>query len=156
MSAAIDRRKLTFQSLDEALADAQQLASGEFRTTGNHTFGQILNHLALSQDVAAGRVEAPPPPWFMKLMLPLMRRMVINSKPLNPGVKLPRQGESFLWPDQEFVVPSSLEYFKDSVEYYTSNGPLEIHPFFGKLTRAEADQLSCRHAALHLSFVHPA
>ena len=156
MATVVDRRDLAFNNIDEVLADAQQLAAGEVRTSGSHTFGQILNHLALSQDVAAGRVQAPPPPFFMKLMLPIMRRMVINAKPLKPGVKLPRQGESFFWPDKEFDVPSAMEYFTDSVAYYKSHGPLEIHPFFGKLTREEADQLTCRHAALHLSFVHPA
>ena len=156
MATGIDRRELAFRNLDEVLADVQQLASGEFRTTGNHTFGQILNHLALSQDVSAGRIEAPPPPFFMKLMMPIMRRMVINSKPLKPGIKLPQQGESFFWPDKEFDVPSALEYFRDSVAYYNDNGPLEVHPFFGRLTKEDADALTCRHAALHLSFVHPA
>lgn len=151
-----ERRELKFQSLDEVLQEVETLAAGKVRTTGNHSFGQILNHLALSQDVSAGRVQPPPPPFFMKLMMPLMKRMIINSKPLKPGVKLPAKGEAFFWPNKEFDVPASLEYFKDSVDYYKSNGPLDVHPFFGKITSAECDELNCRHAALHLSFVHPA
>ena len=154
--APTERRELTFRSLDEVVAEAERLAAGEVRTTGAHSFGQILNHLALSQDVSTGRVVGPPPPWFMRLMLPLMKRMVINSKPLKPGVKLPSKGEAFFWPDKEFDVPSALQYLRESTEYYQRNGPLDKHPFFGKLTREENDQLSCRHAALHLSFVHPA
>ena len=70
-----ERRDLRFQNLDEVLAEVERLASGEVRTTGNHTFGQILNHLALGHDVAAGRAQAPPPPFFMRLMMPLMKRM---------------------------------------------------------------------------------
>ena len=151
-----ERRELTFQNLDEVVAEAERLASGEVRTTGNHSFGQILNHLALSQDVATGRVVGPAPPFFMRLMMPFMKRMIINPKPLKPGVKLPAKGEAFFWPDQEFDVPSALQRLKESTEYYNSQGPLEKHPFFGKLTRDECDQLNCRHAALHLSFVHPA
>ena len=50
MTANPERRVLTFQSLDEVIADAERLAAGKVRTTGSHTFGQILNHLALSQD----------------------------------------------------------------------------------------------------------
>lgn len=151
-----ERRELTFQNLDEVVAEAERLAAGEVRTTGNHSFGQILNHLAVSHDVSTGRVTAPPPPLFMRLMMPLMKRMVINSKPLKPGIKLPAKGEAFFWPDRDIDVASGLNYLRESAEYYKSNGPVEKHPFFGKLTRAEADQLNCRHAALHLSFVHPA
>ena len=156
MAAQPERRNLTFQNLDEVVAEVERLASGEVRTTGHHSFAEILNHLALSHDVSTGRVVAPPPPLIMKLMLPLMKRMVINSKPMKPGIKLPAKGESFFWPAKSIEVPVALEYLKDSIQYYKTKGPLQKHPFFGKLTQAEADELNCRHAALHLSFVHPA
>jgi len=156
MAAELERRELTFQNLDEVVAEAERLASGDVRVTGNHSFGQILNHLALSQDVSSGRTVAPPPPFFMKLMRPLIRRMVINSKPLTPGVKLPAKGESFFWPKEEFDVATALQALKESTQNYHASGPLAVHPFFGKLTKDEADSLNCRHAALHLSFVHPA
>lgn len=148
------RRELTFQTLDDAVAEAERLCSCEVRVSGKHSFGQILNHLAVSLDVSTGRATAPPPPFFMKLMRPLMKRMVINAKPLKPGVSLPAKAETFFWPDKEFDVASAVQRLKDSTDYYKKNGPLENHPFFGKLTPTEADQLNCRHAALHLSFVH--
>ncbi|QDV52134.1 DUF1569 domain-containing protein [Gimesia fumaroli] len=150
-----ERRKLEFRNLDEILAEVEKLASEDVRTTGNHTFGEILNHLALSLDVATGRVQGPPPPLFMRLIMPLMKRMVINSKPLKPGIKLPAKGEAFFWPDKEFDVPATVDYFKEAVNYYKVNGPIEKHPFFGKISKADCDELNCRHAALHLSFVHP-
>ena len=153
MAANPERRELAFQTIDEVVAEAERLASGEVSTTGAHSFGQILNHLALSHDVSTGRVVAPPPPFMMKLMMPLMKRMVINSKPMKPGIKLPAKGEAFFWPNKEFDVPTALQYFKESVEYYKSNGPLQRHPFFGKITKEQCDELNCRHAALHLSFV---
>ncbi len=156
MAEADERRELSFANLDEVTAEIERLAAGEVRTTGNHSFGQIINHLALSQDTSSGRATAPPPPFMMRLMMPLMRRMVINPKPLKPGVKLPSASESFFWPDKEFEVPAAIADFKESVAYYKANGPLEKHPFFGKLSKEECDQLNCRHAALHLSFVHPA
>ena len=155
MSEKPERRELRFQNLDEVLLEVERLASGEVRTTGSHTFGQILNHLALSHDVASGRAQAPAPPFLMRLMMPLMKRMVINSKPFKPGIQLPAKGESFFWPDKEFDVPSTVKYFQESVDYYKSNGPLEKHPFFGKISKADCDELNCRHAGLHLSFVHP-
>ncbi len=156
MAAQLEQRDLTFQNLDEVVAEAERLAAGDVRTTGKHSFGQILNHLTLSQDVSTGRVVAPPPPFFMKLIMPLIRRMVINSKPLKPGIKLPAKNEAFFWPDKEFDVASALDQLKKSTEYYKANGPMPVHPFFGKLTKEEANELNCRHAALHLGFVHPA
>lgn len=67
-----------------------------------------------------------------------------------------KDGEAFSWPDKQIDVSAGLQSFKEAVEYYNSSGPLEKHPFFGRLTRRESDELNCRHAALHLSFVHPA
>lgn len=151
-----ERRELSFSDFDAVLEEVDRLASGEVRTVGNHTFGEILNHLAISHDVSAGRLQAPPPPLFVRLLMPLIRRTVIHSKPLKPGFKLPASGESFFWPAGEFETSSSVARFKESVEYFRTNGPLEKHPFFGKLTSAECNQLQCRHAALHLGFVHPA
>ena len=156
MTGSSDRRELSFNSLADAVAEVERLASGEVRTTGNHSFGQIIEHLALSLDVGAGRLTAPKPPFFMKLMMPLIRRMVLNDKPLEPGVKLPAQGEAFFWPDKEFNVSEALDHLKDSVSHYQKHGPLEKHPFFGNLTREQSEDLNIRHAALHLSFVHPA
>lgn len=156
MNSQSTPRELSFSHLDEVVAEAERLASGEVHTIGQHTFGQILHHLAVSQDVSTGRVTAPSPPFFMKLMMPLIRRSVINNKPLKPGVKLPEKAESFFWPDQDFEVTEALQKYKDSTAYYKANGPLDIHPVFGKLTRQEADQLNCQHAALHLGFVHSA
>jgi len=155
MATKPERRKLTFESLEEIIAEAERLARGEVRTTGHHTFGQILNHLAVSQNVSSGLATAPPPPFFMRLMRPIIKRVAINSRPLKPGIKLPAKGESFFWPNKDFEVAEALQHLKESSEYYNSHGPLAVHPFFGKLTTVEADSLNYRHAALHLSFVHP-
>lgn len=155
MATAPERRELKFNSLDEVVAEAERLAAGEVRTTGSHTFAEILNHLAISQDAAAGRKQAPPPPFFMKLMLPFIRMMVLNGKPLKPGIKLPAKGESFFWPDKNIDLPTALTNLKESTQYYQTNGALEKHPFFGKMSAEVSEDFNCRHAALHLSFVHP-
>ena len=58
--------------------------------------------------------------------------------------------------DQEFEVQGALAHLKESVEHYKSEGPMPKHPMFGKLSREQHDRLNCRHAELHLSFVHRA
>ena len=156
MSEKPERRELEFSSLEDAVAEIERLAGGKVRTTGKHSFGQIINHLAVSLDQSTGKVQAPPPPWYMKVMLFFFKSFVLNDKPLKAGIKLPSASEDFFWPDQEFDVQQALTYFKEAVDRYKTNGPLEKHPVFGKVTLEQNLSLNCRHCALHLSFVHPA
>ena len=154
MSNKPERRELSFKSMDEVVEDAERLAAGEVRTTGNHSFAEILKHLALSHDMATGKIDAPRPPWFMRLILPVMKNFILNSTP-KPGFKLPKTAESFFWPGGDIDVQEALTHLKDSVENYNVNGPLEVHPMFGKATRDQIDRLNLGHCAMHLSFVHP-
>ncbi len=155
MSRTAERRPLVFNDLNEILAEAERLASGPVRTTGNHSFGQILEHLARTHDMATGKLPAPSPPWFLRLLIPLLKPMLLRNKPLSPGFKLPQKAETAFWPKQEFEVAAALAHLRDSVVFYNTHGPTPKHPMFGTITRQQNEQLQCRHAALHLSFVHP-
>ena len=152
MSSTPERRELSFASLNEVVAEAERLASGEVRTTGNHSFGQILEHLARTHDMATGKLEGPPPPLFVRLLMPLIKSSLIKN--VKPGYKLPPKAEAFFWPDQEFDVQAALIHLKESVEHFNSVGPLTKHPIFGKLSPEKALELNCNHCAMHLSFVH--
>ncbi len=154
MIARPERRELQFDNLDEVVVEAERLASGQVRTTGRHSFGQILEHLARTHDMTTGRLQTPRPPWYMRLMIPLMKPMLLNDKPLKPGFKLPQKSEAVFWPNQELEVATALAHLKESIAHYQAQGPLPKHPMFGSLTRQQNDQLNCRHAALHLGFVH--
>ena len=156
MSSSAERRELSFHSLDEAVAEAEQLAQGTVRTTGNHSFGQILEHLARTHDMCTGKMIAPTPPFYMRVMIALLKPIILNGKPLKPGAKLPKNAEDVFWPDREFDVQEALQHFCDSVKTYNDEGPLEVHPVFGKISREKNLDLNCRHCALHLGFVHPA
>ena len=67
MSSTPERRELSFASLNDVVAEAERLASGEVRTTGNHSFGQILEHLARTHDLTTGKLEGPRPPHFCSI-----------------------------------------------------------------------------------------
>lgn len=155
MAVEPERRVLNFKTLDEVVAEVEQLASGEVRTTGNHTFAQIIKHLALSHDMSTGKVVGPRPPWYMRLMVRVMRPMIINDKPLKPGFNLPADAEAFFWPAGEIDVHEAITHLKESVANYKTNGALETHPVFGKMPADKTLVLNCKHAAMHLSFVHP-
>ena len=155
MSESPERRTLNFNSLDDAVADVVQLAQGEVRTTGNHTFGQIIEHLSRTHDMATGKIVGPKPPLMMRLMMPIAKKFILG-KPARTGFKLPAAAEDFFWPQGEVDVQQAIAHLKESVENYKTNGPLEVHPIFGKATREQIDQLNITHCAMHLSFVHPA
>jgi hypothetical protein len=148
-----ERRELTFHSLEDAVADAERLASGEVRTTGKHIFAQILKHLALTHDMATGKIVGPRPPFFMRLMMPLMKGMILKG-PVKPGFKLPTAAESFFWPGGNTDVNEALTDLKESVKNYNTNGPLPVHPVFGKVPHEQNDRLNISHCAMHLSFVY--
>lgn len=150
-----ERREITFHSFDEAIADAERLAGGEVRTTGKHSFGQILEHLARTHDMSCGKTVGPKPPWYMRMMMPLVRRMILTG-PLKPGFNLPADAEKFFWPEEDVDVHTALQHLKESVDNYQSTGPLAIHPVFGKLPAERINELNFKHCAMHLSFVHPA
>lgn len=153
MADGRERRELSFNSLDEVVAEAERLAGGEVRTTGNHTFAQILEHLARTHDMATGKIQPPKMPWIMRMLMPLMRKRIFSG-PVQPGIKLPAEAEAMFWP-AEVDVQEALAHLKASVENYNTNGPLPVHPIFGKATREQNDRLNCGHCAMHLSFVHP-
>lgn len=156
MGDAVRRRELSFQTLDEAVADAEQLAQGTVRTTGKHSFGQILEHLARTHDMCTGKMVPPTPPFYMRVLIPLLKPMILSGKPLKPGATLPKNAEEVFWPDRDFDVQDALQHFRDSVKAYNTDGPLDKHPVFGRMSREKNLDLNCRHCALHLGFVHPA
>jgi len=153
MMTANQHRKLTFSNLDEALAEAERLAAADHFTTGHHSFAQILNHLALANDMVTGRVIPPKMPLLVRLVMPFIRSKILNG-PVKPGFKLPKKSESFFWPNRSLNVQDALASFRQSVDHYKKNGPLPVHPVFGKATREQIDQMNLRHAAMHLGFVH--
>lgn len=155
MADTPERRELNFNSLRDAVADAEQLAKGDVRTTGNHTFGQIVEHLAKTHDMATGKIKGPALPFYMRIFMPFMKNSIL-SKPAAPGFKLPPAAEEFFWPDGDVDVQQAVAHLKESVENYYTNGPLEVHPVFGKASREQIDNLNITHCAMHLSFVHPA
>jgi len=149
-----ERRELHFDTLEDMLAEATKLAAGDVYTTGNHSFGQILEHLARSFEMCSGKLTPPKLPFMFRLMSPLIRLSVLNKKPLQPGINLEPEAEFIFWPSNDTDVQQALSHLKDAVAEYKKR-VLSQHPIFGKLTREQNDLLNRKHAALHLSFVHP-
>ncbi|HEY4329175.1 MAG TPA: DUF1569 domain-containing protein [Phycisphaerae bacterium] len=84
------RRKLRFNSIDEALAEAARIAAlqsaGTIQYSRTWTAGQILNHCAAWAEYA----YSPNPlkaPWFVKLLIrPLKSRYLNKGFPAGRGI----------------------------------------------------------------------
>jgi len=142
------RRDLHYDSFDELLADAEQLASGPHKTIGNWTYGQILTHLAegMRSTIDGFAFRAPLP---MRIMAKLFMKKRFLSKTLPAGFKTPKE---FPQPD-DVPVDEGLDKLREVIERLKTTDQRAFHPFLGKLTRDESDRFQLRHAELHMSFV---
>ncbi len=154
MTVKPKRRKIRFDSIEEAVADAERLAAGEVETTGHYSFGQILDHLARAMDTITGELVPPRVALPLRLAARLIRGPLIATS-FRPGFKLPPKAQSVLWSSEPIDVATGLKNWKASIERYQRTEPLLPHPVFGNMSRHKHNQVQCRHSELHLSFVHP-
>jgi len=149
------RREISFTSLDEVVSDIEALASSEYETTGDHSFGRIVQHLATTNEMVIGNIIPPKLPWYMRMAMPVIKSGILNN-PVKPGFNLPNKAmQDFFWSQSEVDLQEAIENFRSSVKAYKEKGPLPVHPIFGKATREQVDKLILSHAAMHLSFAHP-
>ena len=73
------RRKLSFTSLDEVVADAEKLVSSpDTKMLGNWPLGRLLTHLANSIDRSIDGSTVKPP-WIVRLIGPLMKGRILRN-----------------------------------------------------------------------------
>ncbi len=147
------RRRVHYDTYDDALADAEQLASGEVRTLGNWSYGQILRHLAMAVDtmIDGAPFRIPKPVQFMMRLL-MKKRMLRET--LSPGFRLPKRASALVPPDTS--VEEGLQMLRTAIERLSTESKRAPHAGFGVMTPEEWDQFQLRHFEMHMSFVLPA
>ncbi len=143
------RRQVRYESLDDFLADAKQLAEGEVKTLGNLTLGQILGHVALSLDASIGGTGFMMPAPVRFLMSLMMKKKYLTGS-LPAGFKSP---SSFV--PEEMSVSDGLAKLQAAVDRQDNESERSLHPAFGSIGRDGWDAFNLRHAELHMSFVLP-
>lgn len=152
------RRTLRFNSIDDALAEAERLVGaerdGQLVCAGHWTLGQALGHLAtwanFAQDGYPPEVRAPLP---ARVILRLMRGRML-SKGMMSGVKIGKLPGGTLGV-QPLNAEEGLRRFRAAMKRLRSTAPTIPNPVFGRLTHEQWIQLNLRHAELHLSFQCP-
>ena len=154
---AIERRKLSFTTLDEVAADAGNLLAKGYDRAGNWDLAQVAGHVA---EWLRFPVEGfPKPPIFIRPMLWLMKVTVgkkklakILAEGFTPGGHTMPQTVPPAGGDAAEAVAklrSAIERFK------AHSGDVHPSPLFGAMTKETALQLQLKHAAHHLSFLVP-
>jgi Protein of unknown function (DUF1569) len=146
------RRELHFETIEDILADVERLNLGKVKTLGNWSGGQILKHLAIVMndciDGAAFRLA-----WPIRMLGRVMKKRIL-TKGMTPGFQLKRQAAGALVPPA-LSWEEGLNIFRTAVHRLQTESKRAPSPFLGEMTREEWNQLHCRHAELHLSFLVP-
>ena len=145
------RRALRFERFDDVMPDVERLLAGH-ETVGNWSLAQICRHLAVALrrvvDLPAS-TPADPSQWFSEER----KRAVFDSGLLIEGLPAPTE----ITPTETLGAPEEAEGLRAAIAHYNASpGPVIAHRFFGRMTKAEWDQLQLIHLAHHLSFAVPA
>ncbi len=150
-----ERRTLRFETLSEIAADARTIAeadrAGTLRRTGNWSAGQNFDHVGKvmlwSIDGFPARLPLP-----MRVIGRLLRNGAL-TKTMRAGFTL-SGSSSFLMPDT-VSTDAGLELLTTQADRVEAGERCtQPSPLFGALTHDQWVQLHCRHAELHLSFLH--
>jgi hypothetical protein len=146
------RRTLQFNSLDDILADIERLNQGKVRAIGNWSPGQILKHLSVPMmwclDGASFKAA-----WHIRVMCWFMKNRFL-TRPMSAGFQLSGDFARELivadtsWDEGLHTIRAAIARMKAEPQRHPS-------PLLGELTRAQWDQMHCRHCELHLSFLVP-
>ena len=153
----MQRRTPTFDTLADAVRDAENLLATGYDRAGTWSLGQVGGHLAnwLSYPLD-GFPKVPlllkPVAWLMKVTSGkrMLRNILANG--FKPGTMTVAQS-----------VPSSTAGDADGVakltaaveRYLAHTGPVRPSPLFGAMTKETAERLQRVHCAHHLSFLVP-
>lgn len=147
------RRKVQYANYDDLLADAEKLAAGSYRTLGNWSFGQILNHLAIAIDIM---IDGPAPFRFPAPLQWVAKKLMLKkmmTEPMKPGFKLPKKASALL-PD-EMPIDEAIARFRTAVARTKTETKRAEHGGFGTIERQEWDEFQLRHCEMHMSLVVP-
>ncbi len=150
-----DRRELHFSSMGDILDDVEYLAAGDPpRTAGNWTSAQIVAHVGRVIDYSIEGFPTPKAALPLRFVCWLLRRIVL-TRPMQPGVKLPRNFAALI-PDHGTTWEDAVDGFRAVYTKLATRRMTHPSPVFGRMSHEQWEQLHCRHAEMHFSFMHPA
>ena len=148
------RRDVSFQTLDDIVADAEKLvASPKSRTIGNWPLVKLIKHLSQTIHNSIDGFQSKAPLWI-RLIVPLFKGRILNAPKMSPGINLPKAAVASAFPDAGSL-QEALDDLRRAVARTKSERMEAMHPAFGKMTHDEWNTLHLRHSDMHLSFALP-
>jgi len=147
------RRTLHFDALGDLSAELDRLESAHaadtLRSTGNWSPGQILQHLAdvhrMSFEGVGFRLALP-----LRVLGRLMKGRAL-SRGMRPGFKAP----AGLAPDPDVDFDAALGNLREQISRCDRGQRMtQRSPILGPMSHEDWVRLHCRHAELHLGFLH--
>ncbi len=154
IKSVTDRRSLQFKTLQDIGADVAALdQAGAQRAAGNWTPAQNVEHIAMfiqySLDGFPFRM-----PLALRLIGPMFRKTV-TTKPMKPGIKAPGKIRAFE-PKPDVRWGDAVQRLHTLVSRVAGGETMQMpSPLFGRMSHEDWTNLHCRHAEMHLSFIHP-
>jgi Protein of unknown function (DUF1569) len=150
------RRKLTFDSIDQVLAEVDRLVeaerTGRLSQVGNWSLAQALGHLSTWAEYAYAGYPLKTP-FFIKWILRSRKQKFIHG-PMRAGVKIPGVPGGTLATDP-IRLEEGLGRMHRVMARLKSQAPTLVHPIFGPLSHDEWIAINLRHVELHLGFQVP-
>lgn len=158
-SSQPQRRALRFNSLDEAIAEAERLVQserdGELTHVGNWDLGQTLGHIATWASFAFdGYPRETVPPTLIRLMGNTIGRIILK-RGMMPGIRIRNIPGGTVGLDP-MPADEGLARLRAAFDRLAQNVPTIENPFFGQLRHDQWIALNLRHAELHMGYQIPA
>ena len=142
-------RAVCYEDFDELLADAEAMARVEVRTLGRWSQGQIYDHIARALHYS---IDDSGPAW--PALAQLFASRLLRDRFLTRTTPAGRTTLPSLVPSQ-MSVADGLASLTRAVERVRRTPSRAVHFALGRISAAEWDQFSLRHAELHMNHIVP-
>lgn len=151
-----DRRKLRFESIEDAIAEVDRIVAAELagtlRQMGNWTAGQNLGHIAAWIEYGYDGYPVPRPPFFVRWILRLMLGRILRDG-MPAGKRIPGVPQGTAGTEQ-YPTDVAAERLRRAFRRLKNREPALHHsPAFGEMSFDDRIRLNLRHAELHLGFL---
>jgi len=153
----VERRKLSFATLDEVVGDAENLLAKGYERAGNWDLAQVAGHLAnwLSYPVEGFpkvTLVLRPVAWLVRTTAGKRMRDGIIANGFKPGTRTVPETVPVAGGNPADAV-ARLRQAAERLKAHT--GPIVPSPLFGPMDKDTAVRLQLRHCEHHLSFLVP-
>lgn len=153
----VTRRQLKFESIDQVLADVDQIAgaarAGALKQLGNWTPGQVMAHLAAWIEYGYDGYPVKTP-WFIRMILKFALPGILKNG-MKPGVKIPGVSGGTTGQIDQPLDEAAERLKKAFMRLKNGEQCTFDSPAFGAMSHDDRIRLNLRHAELHLSFLQP-